>query len=269
MTVVIPGRFPGVDWRPSVNFWPGHTSRKAVVIHINQGSFDNSIKYMAENGTSAHFEVGKKGKLAQMVDVNDSAWCNGLTYNGQLGRWVCPHEHVVTPTWQLLAIKDGNPNRNTISIENEGFSGVPWLASQFDANVKLLVWLGGLFPSLLPYSVGSTLIGHFHLDPRDKGGCPGSGVDLHRLAEVANAALGLDQLWRKQWGAKGVGLPEEQIGWGIPQAYKPRAAELGACLAGEVPLAGGVVSVAVFERGIIYYVKATGISTVELFAKGG
>jgi hypothetical protein len=61
MSVVTPGRFPGVDWRPSVNFWPGHTSRKAVVIHINQGYFDKSIEYMAENGTSAHFEVGKKG----------------------------------------------------------------------------------------------------------------------------------------------------------------------------------------------------------------
>ena len=81
--------------------------------------------------------------------------------------------------------------------------------------------------------------------------------------------VGLDQLWRKQWAARGVVLLDDQVGWGIPQAYKPRAAELGACLAGEVPLAGGVVSVAVFERGIIYYVKATGISTVELFAKRG
>src|SRR4051794_25728657 len=179
MTVVAPaGLFPRALWVPSANFWPGNKGRKAVVIHINQGGFDSSIKYMAENGTSAHFEVGKKGKVAQLVETDNSAWCNGLSYNPQARRWVCPHDHFVVPTWELLSTADGNPNWTTISIENEGFSGQAWPGSQFDANVELLVWLGKKYRSLTPYVVGSTLIGHSHLDPRDKSNCPGSGVDL-------------------------------------------------------------------------------------------
>ena len=34
---------------------------------------------MLRTGTSAHFEVGADGRIAQLVGVQDSAWCNGLS----------------------------------------------------------------------------------------------------------------------------------------------------------------------------------------------
>lgn len=255
------------EWQGTANFWKGHRGRKAVVIHINQGAFQGSIDYMAANGVSSHFEVGAKGQVAQLVDVENSAWANGLSWDGRLRRWVCPHEHVVSPTWELLDPADENPNWVTISLENEGFSGKPWPKAQTKANVDLLVWLGRRYPSLLPYRVGATLIGHFHLDPRDKAGCPGTGVDLAALAEAANAALGVDQLWLVQWAARGVTLPADQASWAIPQAYKARAAELGACVAAETYVHPGL-SVAVFEHGLIYYVKAHNRAVVELVDLG-
>jgi hypothetical protein len=174
---------------------------------------------------------------------------------------VCPHGHVVTPTWELLDPSDTNPNLVTLSIENEGFSGQPWPQAQFAANVELLVWLGGQFPELLPYTVGRTLIGHMHLDPRDKARCPGSGISLVALAEAANAALGAN--WRLEWGARGVLLPDEQVGWEIPQLYKVHAAELGACVLAETYLYPGF-SIALFERGFIYYVQALNQAYVRM-----
>ena len=261
-----PGRFPQATWAGSPNHWPGHRARKAVVIHINEGGFESSIAYMLRMGTSAHFEVGRDGRLVQMVNVQDSAWCNGLSFNPAQQRWVCPHGYMVTPTWELIDPSDINPNLVTLSIENEGFSGRPWPAAQFAANVGLLVWLGGQFPELLPYTVGRTLIAHAHLDPRDKARCPGSGVSLVALAEAANAALaggGPGAAWRLAWGARGVPLPEAQVGWAIPQLYKLHAAELGACLLAETYLIPGF-SIALFERGFIYYVQALNQAYVRM-----
>ena len=176
--VETPARYPGATWAESPHHWPGHKGRKAVVIHINEGHFESSIAYMLRTGTSAHFEVGADGRIAQLVGVQDSAWCNGLSYHALTRRWVCPHGHVVSPSWDQLDPADENPNWTTLSIENEGFSGRLLPPAQFQANVDLLVWLGARFPSLVPYTVGRTLIGHSHLDSVDKARCPGSGVSL-------------------------------------------------------------------------------------------
>jgi hypothetical protein len=255
--VVVPstsGRLPGADWRGAVNFWQGNKGRKAVCIHINQGWFEKSIEHMAANGTSSHLEVGQKGQIAQLVDFDDSAWANGLSWNAGLGRWICPHDRVVAPTWQLLDPSDQNPNWVTISIENEGLSGKPWPKVQFQANVDALVWLGRRYPSLVPYVVGRTLIGHFHIDPRDKSACPGDGVDLAALAGAANKLLGADLPWQKRWASCGVPLPKEQGGWAIPQAYKAQAIALGGCVRAE-DYPASEYSVAYFERGLIYFLK--------------
>lgn len=272
MTVVVPppaGRYSSnpQSWVPSTNFWEGHRGRCAVVVHINEGSFEGSIRYMQQNGTSAHFEVGLAGRIAQLVNVNDSAWCNGLSWVREARRWRCPHGKFVTPTWPTLAQTTENPNWLTVSIENEGFSGRPMPSAQFNANVELLVWLGLRFPSFLPYTVGQTLLGHRHIDPLDKSNCPGAGVDLEAMAQAANRALGLRAAWLDAWAARGVPLPEGQIGWAIPQLYKDHAAALGACVASETYLHPGF-SVAVFERGFIYYVRADGRAVVELVNLG-
>lgn len=251
------GRFPGATWRGTPNFWEGHRARRAVCIHINQGSFEESIAWMAKNGTSAHFEVGRAGQVAQLVDTDDSAWGNGLSYEVMSAKWLCPHGHVVKPAWKLLEAPH-NPNLDTISIEHEGFSGKPWTLSQRRATVGLLVWLGRKYPDLVPYVVGSTLIGHYHLDPIDRAGCPGTTAQLDLLASEANQILGADEPWVHAWQARGVMLPRDRQGWAIPQLYKFHFAELGACVHAEEYLADGQFSLAIFERGFIYYLAATG-----------
>lgn len=258
-------RHPTATWVGTPNHWDGCLSRRAVVIHIAQGGFTSSIDWMRKNGTSSHFIVAKTGKIAQLVGINDSAWCNGLSYDDAGQRWICPHGHVVIPRWArlrelaLLRDDDENPNRHTISIEHEGYSGNVPPQSQLDATVELLRWLGGQFPELLPWRVGETLIGHCDLDNVDKAGCPGPGFDLATLATRANSLMTpIEQPpgWQRAWTLRGVALPPDQVSWAIPQLYKFHYAQLGACVAAEQYL-NPQFSIALFERGYIYYLPKT------------
>jgi hypothetical protein len=255
-----PDRYPRATWRETPNFWPGHSGRRAVVIHIMEGEYLESISYMKSHGVSAHFAVSRRGACSQLVSVNNSAWGNGLSWNEERVGWECPHDHIVRPTWELLQVPT-NPNLQTISIEHEGKSGDPWPALMISTTVDTLQWLGKQFPSLLPYRVGSTLIGHRHIDPTDKARCPGTGIDLLSLATKANAAFGApvasNEPWVATWASRGNPLPADQAAWAIPQLYKYHASELGGCLAPERYLVPGAFSIAVFERGSIYYLAKT------------
>jgi hypothetical protein len=251
------GRYPGAAQHPTANCWEGNNGRKAVVVHIAQGGYLSSVKHMATHGTSSHLIVSRGGSVAQMVGLDDSAWANGLSWDATPGRWICPHEKVVEPTWQLLEPGDDNPNTTTISIENEGYSGKQQPIAQRTSLERALEYLAGRYPSLAPYVVGKTLIGHYHLDPVDKSFCPGAGIDLVGIAQAVNKRLatGQPQLWQAAWTARGVPLDREQVPWAIPQLYKFHFVDLGACVRPEEYLLANEVSVALFERGMIYYVR--------------
>lgn len=259
MAAAIPasGRYPGAEQHPSDNFRPGNEGRKAVCVHIAQGGWLSSVRYMDQKGLSAHLVNSRTGKMAQMVSLDDSAFANGLSWDATPGQWICPHKKVVVPSWQLLEPGDKNPNWTTISIENEGWSGRPQPAAQRASLERALEYLAGRYPSLYPYVVGKTLIGHFHLDPTDKGFCPGAGIDLAGIAAAVNARLHSDQpeVWMQAWAARGFPLDPQQIGWAIPQLYKWHFVELGACVRGEEYLVANEVSIAIFEQGLIYYVR--------------
>jgi N-acetyl-anhydromuramyl-L-alanine amidase AmpD len=256
-------RYPGAQQlQPSNNKWPGHQGRNAVVIHIAEGSFQSSIDWMAKNGTSCHFIISETGIVAQLVSVEDSAWCNGATHKN--GAWVCPHGKIVKPTWRHI-VPGINPNWQTISIELAGYSGHPMSGAQRAALLDLLTWLADRFPQLPPYIVGSTLIGHYHIDPIDKARCPGIGVNLEALATEVNARLAAEEpRWVRAWQAAGVQLPSEQRNWKIPQTYKEHHEVLGACVRPEEYLTDKV-SVAVFVRGSITYYAPTQRAIVTLF----
>ena len=252
-------RYPIAHWDAiEKNFWEDNKGRKAAVIHIAQGGYKESIRYMQANGKSSHFIVALSGDVSQMVEIQNSAWANGLSFDQRRQAWICPHGKVVQPTWAAIS-RGVNPNLQTISIEHEGFSGHTAPPTQLAATVDLLVWLAAQYPELAPYIPGSTLIGHFHLDPLDKAGCPGPGFNLAELARQANARI-FDN-WRATWAARGVPLPDDQENWAIPQLYRQHATALGACIKGEQYLVPGL-SIAVFEHGLIYYVQRSNTAYV-------
>lgn len=171
---------------PASNFKVGNSGRKAAVIHIVEGSAGSALSEFSREGRekSAHFVVGKSGAIFQCVSVIDSAFANGLSWNGRA--WIDPQGHTVTPTWQLLT-PPTNPNWTTISIEREGYYQEVPPPSQDAAVVRILQYLTSQFPTAFQsWSFMQTLIGHRHISPITKANCPGPNVNYAQLAQAAN-----------------------------------------------------------------------------------
>lgn len=244
-----PGARRPKGFAPNTHYWPGNQGRLAVVLHICEGPYQGSITHLRNSGLSAHFVISEGGEVSQLVGVDDSAWANGLSWQG--GQWISPEGHVSRPTWTRIT-PGVNPNWQTISIEHAGFHTKPRPRAQLAATIALLRWLAVQFPTLAPYTPGATLIGHGHISTVDRPNCPGPYFDLAAIAAEANAPA---ETWQRAWVRRGVAL--EQPTWAIPQLYKYHYLDLGACVEAERYIAGGQLSAAYFERGSIYYLKAT------------
>jgi hypothetical protein len=137
---------------------------------------------MAGHGTSAHFVVSKQGEVSQTVNINDTAWANGLVWRA--GVWWSPDgKRRVRPTWADI-VAGQNPNEYTISIEHEGFTGQPLTEEMKAATVALLKWIAS--ETGMVYVEGKTLIRHGNINPTDRPRCPGASFDLAALATAAN-----------------------------------------------------------------------------------
>lgn len=181
-------RYPAATWRPSPNHDAGRNGHpiRAVVMHISQGSYTSGVSWLTNpaSGVSAHFIISEAGAVTQMVELDNTAWANGLSWTG--GRWFNSRAKVVTPRWEL--VEPGvSPNRTTISVELAGYTDKPRPAPQTTAAIALLAWIAQQVG--LRYEVGRTLIGHSWLDNIDRPQCPGRYVDLLALADAANARI--------------------------------------------------------------------------------
>jgi N-acetylmuramoyl-L-alanine amidase len=171
--------------KESGNFWPGRGSQKtkAVVLHIAETTFQGAVSWLTDptSNASAHFVVGKDGRIAQLVSINDTAWANGLSYAN--GVWLTQFDKQqvpANPSWDGL-IKDVNPNWYTVSIEHEGQRWEKWTSAMYDANLKLLKWIKESL--LLTYILHESLIGHYEIDPIARCYCPGPCVEWERIVK--------------------------------------------------------------------------------------
>jgi N-acetylmuramoyl-L-alanine amidase-like protein len=184
------GWYPAAIRRSSPNFWKGHVGpRAAAVAHVTDAAWPSVVSWFRNPASerSAHFQVRKSGIVDQFVSVEDSAWANGASWQGD--HWIDPQGHAIRPTWPAMAADHTNPNRRTISIEHEGRPSEPWTAEQTEADTRLLRWLASQFASLSPYRAGLTLIRHAAISPVSKPNCPGPLVDLSERAAAANGTL--------------------------------------------------------------------------------
>lgn len=107
---------PFAQWKPlpaGVNHSAGGmTAYDGVVLHIMEGTLDGSDSWFRnpQAAASAHFGIGKDGRVIQWVDTADKAWAQA----------------------------QGNP-RN-ISIENEGKAGDSLTAAQLERVAQILAW---------------------------------------------------------------------------------------------------------------------------------
>jgi N-acetyl-anhydromuramyl-L-alanine amidase AmpD len=252
-----------VEWCPfaaareSPNITRGRAGQyvKAVVLHIAEGGYAGSVSWLtsAASGVSAHFMISKAGDITQMVHLSDTAYANGLSWNGS--HWIDPEGTPVSPSWSGLT-PPVNPNFQTVSIEHEGHSGDPWTPAMIAADVKLLRWLKQqLGFAFVPHE---TLIGHFEISPIDRARCPGPTCPFTALAAAANGTPtpvpAVD--YAAEWGT----AAPYNADWGIPTKWRleyqsghPLGPALGPEMDNESPYV-----IQQFQKGWIWYLKNTG-----------
>jgi N-acetylmuramoyl-L-alanine amidase len=179
------GWAPFVERQATPNFTRGRHGYKleAMVIHIMEGGFQSSIDYMKQKGVSASFCVSRTGRMVQTVSTDDTAYGNGLSWIAGRRQWLDPQNCPVKPPWSGLHVPD-NPIFYTSSIEHEGFTGTPWTSEMYGASARILCWTGDRHK--LVWQPHRTLIGHCEISPVNRARCPGTGVDLGKLAELGN-----------------------------------------------------------------------------------
>jgi N-acetyl-anhydromuramyl-L-alanine amidase AmpD len=163
-----------IEQRPltSGSYWTDYRDRVAIVDHIMQGNIAGSEARFNNKAqqVSAHFGVGRDGRVVQWVSMNCSAWANGILEDG----------YDVTIPWLLeCATKDINPNRRTISIEHEGDTGDSLTPAQYEATLELHIYIIQHWPTIKPSR--KTIVPHRAISPKSKPFCPGTGFPFDKL----------------------------------------------------------------------------------------
>lgn len=148
---------------------------RAIVIHVMQSSlacvdeFFNNRHPAPDLPVSAHYGIGSDGRIHQYVAESDAAWHAG---------------RVSAATWSGI-VAGVNPNRYTIGLEHEGVSGEPWSEAMYQSSAWLIAQIANRWS--IPIGADSVIrhadiyaVKHF---------CPGTGVDLPTLIELARSEL--------------------------------------------------------------------------------
>jgi hypothetical protein len=147
------------DWRPASrdNYTQANRGApwiKFVVIHIAQGSYSGTIDWFKNprSNVSAHYVVGRNGKIAQCVHNEDIAW--------QAGDW--------------------RFNRRSIGIEHAGYGSQRWTDSMYHSSARLTAYLCRRFniPVWRRYIRGHRWV------PGVATSCPGRRFNKHRYMRL-------------------------------------------------------------------------------------
>ncbi len=142
---------------------------RAIVIHIIVSSLESAGLTFRDprSCVSAHYGVGKSGRVHQFVEETDTAFHAGT---------------VVEPTWRLID-PNINPNLYTVGIEHEGQPQDTWPDEQFRASAALVREIAGRWTIALDRD-------HIimHREIRASKACPGP-VDMDRLIREAACSL--------------------------------------------------------------------------------
>lgn len=163
-------KFDKAVWKGQVpNRTPGAMANiLGVVLHIMEGTLDGSDSWFhnPQAQASAHFGVGKDGRMYQWVDTVDKAWAQAA----------------------------GNPNY--ISIENEGNAGDALTDPQLASVAQIVAWVSKTYgtPLTAVDKPGASGLGWHGMGGAAWGGhlgCPGDPIKSQRSAILAGAAAAL------------------------------------------------------------------------------
>ena len=174
-----------------------------IVCHIAEGTYDGTIGWLCNpaSQTSAHFVVGKDGRVTQLVPLDQAAWCNGTSTAANDKRYFGKS------TLETVRERKTNANYYTISIEHEGYwkDGRGKLtAAQQEATVELIRYIRTeikrLYGSEIPAD-RKHIVGHYEVNPITKPCCPGENFPFGEIIEELEEKKESGKLYLVQVGA--------------------------------------------------------------------
>lgn len=158
-----------------------------IVCHTTCGSFDGAVSWLCnkESKASSHFVVAKDGRVTQLVDIKNTAWCNGTKTDKN------DNKYVGNSTIKKVREKGGNANNYTVSIEFEGLANDKGKLTdiQFETAIELIQHIKSEVKRIYKYEINYTIdeiVGHCHITPKWKPNCPGSQFPFERLINKLN-----------------------------------------------------------------------------------
>jgi len=189
--------FYGKTWIPDI-----------IVCHIAEGTYNGTIAWEQNSSSrvSSHFIVGQDGRIAQMVDLKDTAWCNGTSTN--------PNDSTYYgyATAKLVRERKTNANYYTISIENEGFYAKTrgeLTPKQLEAEIDLIAYIITEVKRIWGVTIPvdrNHIIGHYEVTPKTKPHCPGEKFQWNAVISGVKHKLGGENVFNdvneKHWAYK-------------------------------------------------------------------
>jgi N-acetylmuramoyl-L-alanine amidase len=174
-------RYPGAQWSPSPNIYREGNAVELVVCHYTAGgATSGSVSWLCSPAAkaSAHFVIGRDGKVFQLAELQHRTWHAGGATSGWNGLRVNSRSIGVEfanwgPLQRLngkLVTHTGAPFSGQLFTALDGRIWEAYPAVQLDAGRALIRWLGEQYPRLRTPSPGPLprVCGHQDVDPSRK-----------------------------------------------------------------------------------------------------
>lgn len=167
-----------------------------IVCHITEGSYAGAVSWLCnpDAEASAHFVVAKDGRVTQLVELTDSAWCNGTSID--------PTDKKYYGHSTLAAVRQRATNANyyTISIEHEGIfkqTKGRLTDAQLKATIELIAWIRSEVKRLYGVNIPldrEHIVGHYQINPITKPNCPGYLFPFNEIIKQKEAKPKVENL---------------------------------------------------------------------------
>lgn len=183
--------------------------------HTASGYYSTILdpNFWNSRNTSPHFAIARDGRIAQMINIFDTAWCQGTVLGPKL---LWPHNQDL-----ILETGTNNPNAWFISTEHED-EAIPdpvWPEEQYQADLKVKRWCIDevkrvINKDLMRFGIDS-LTGHFMWDQATRLHCPGWNWPQKRLYQDLVGVQPMKDGWVKEdnfWILYNNNIPVLKIG---------------------------------------------------------
>ncbi len=161
-----------------------------IVCHRTCGKYEGAVSWLCntKSGASSHFVVAKDGRITQLVDIENTAWCNGTSVESTSSKYY------KNSTLKKVRETSANANSYTVSIEFEGMANENGELTkvQQSAGEELILFIISEVKRIYDYEIivsDKTIVGHCHVTPKWKPNCPGVEFPFVSIVSNVNSEL--------------------------------------------------------------------------------